>query len=41
MMTVLFVVTHIPRLDRHLHRKYGAAFKDYARGTARLVPYVY
>lgn len=40
-MTLNFVVILIPSLDRHLARKYGKEFDDYAASTKKLVPKLY
>ena len=40
-MTVNFVVHLIPTLDRHLARKYGEEFRQYAANTRKLVPFIY
>ena len=40
-MTLNFVVILIPSLDRHLARKYGKEFDDYAARTNKLVPKLY
>ena len=36
-----FVFFNIPILDSHLHERYGLAFDEYARGTSKLIPFVY
>ena len=40
-MAVLFAAASIPILDRHLSRRYGAAFETYARKTKKFVPFIY
>lgn len=41
MMTVMFVVFHIPPLDAYLAQKYGDEFRAYAGRTAKFVPFLY
>ena len=41
LMTVMFVVVHIPPLDAYLASRYGAEFEAYAARTAKLVPFLY
>jgi protein-S-isoprenylcysteine O-methyltransferase Ste14 len=41
LMAAGFVFVHIPLLDRHLEKKYGAAFETWARTTKRYIPFVY
>ncbi|HEX4319932.1 MAG TPA: DUF1295 domain-containing protein [Acidobacteriaceae bacterium] len=36
-----FVFANIPALDRHLQQRYKESFDDYAKRTARLIPFVY
>lgn len=36
-----FVFVNIPALDKHLRGKYGQSFDDYARRTAKLIPFLY
>lgn len=36
-----FVFVNIPVLDSHLHDHYSAAFDEYARRTAKLIPSLY
>ena len=36
-----FVFVSIPALDLHLRRRYGDSFDEYAKETAKLVPFVY
>ena len=38
---VNFIVLQIPMLDKHLSRKYGDEFEEYANQTKKLVPFVY
>ena len=40
-MTLNFVFTIIPSLDRYLEKKYGAEFRDYAQKTKKLIPWIY
>ncbi|CAN5383220.1 DUF1295 domain-containing protein [soil metagenome] len=40
-MMLLFVFVNIPMLDEYLAKHYGDAFVQYARRTAKLVPFVY
>lgn len=41
LMLAGFVFVNIPALDAHLRDHYGVAFDDYARSTARLIPFLY
>ena len=41
LMLAGFVFVNIPVLDEHLRDHYGAAFDDYAKRTARLIPFLY
>lgn len=41
LMLIGFVFVNIPVLDAHLRDHYGSAFDDYARRTAKLIPFVY
>ena len=41
LMLAGFVFGSVPMLDAHLLKKYGAAFDDYAKQTAKLIPFVY
>ncbi|MGB6974204.1 MAG: DUF1295 domain-containing protein [Terracidiphilus sp.] len=36
-----FVFVNVPVLDAHLREHYGTAFDDYAKRTARLIPFLY
>lgn len=36
-----FIVIQIPMLDKHLSRKYGDEFEEYAKQTKKLIPFVY
>ena len=38
---VNFIVLQIPMLDKHLAKKYGNEFEEYAGRTRKLVPFVY
>ncbi len=40
-MTLSFLFFIIPRLDKYLEEKYGEAFREYAKHTKKLVPFVY
>ncbi len=40
-MAVLFIGFNIPILDRHLSRRYGKAFEEYASRTKKFVPFIY
>jgi len=41
LMTANFVLFIIPTLDKYLAEKYGADFKEYAKRTKKLIPWVY
>ena len=41
MMFVYFIAFEIPRLDKHLGKKYGKEFTEYSQVTKRFVPFVY
>jgi steroid 5-alpha reductase family enzyme len=41
LMLAGFMFVNIPVLDSHLREHYGASFDEYARGTRRLIPFVY
>ncbi len=41
LMLLGFVFVNIPVLDAHLRARYGAAFDDYVKTTARLIPFIY
>jgi len=41
LMTVLFLFVHIPGLDSYLENRYGDSFREYARRTKKLVPWIY
>ncbi len=41
LMLAGFVFVNIPMLDSHLHEHYGSAFDEYARRTAKLIPFLY
>lgn len=41
LMTAGFVFYHIPALDAYLEDRYGDAFRDYAKRTKKLIPFVY
>ncbi len=41
LMTAMFVVIHIPRLDAHLAARYGEEFEEYRRSTKNLIPWIY
>jgi len=36
-----FVLVSIPVLDSHLGERYGSEFKEYAKRTSKLIPFVY
>ncbi|MBW2203141.1 MAG: DUF1295 domain-containing protein [Deltaproteobacteria bacterium] len=38
---VNFIVLQIPMLDKHLSKKYGDEFNEYAKHIKKLVPFVY
>jgi protein-S-isoprenylcysteine O-methyltransferase Ste14 len=38
---VNFIALQIPMLDRHLSKRYGAEFHEYAKKTPKLIPFVY
>lgn len=38
---VNFIVLQIPMLDKHLSERYGAEFREYAKKTKKLIPFVY
>ncbi|MBW1739334.1 MAG: DUF1295 domain-containing protein [Deltaproteobacteria bacterium] len=40
-MFLNFVFFIIPSLDRYLKKNYGEEFNDYARGTKKLIPWIY
>ena len=40
-MTVNFIFNIIPSLDRYLEKKYGDEFRDYAKKTKKLIPFIY
>ncbi|MFD6285995.1 methyltransferase family protein [Streptomyces sp. NPDC060205] len=40
-MACMFSFMNIPMLDKYLAERYGAAFDEYAKKTAKLVPFVY
>lgn len=41
LMAILFVFVNIPMLDKHLTEHYGQPFTDYAKRTAKFVPFLY
>lgn len=41
LMLAGFVFVNVPALDRHLQKRYGAAFDHWASRTRKLVPFVY
>ncbi|MGH1464741.1 MAG: DUF1295 domain-containing protein [Cognatishimia sp.] len=41
LMSVMFVFLHIPALDAHLSKRYGAEFDGYAKRTAWFIPFLY
>ena len=41
LMLSSFVFSHIPRMTRYLASRYPQQFPDYAKQTARLIPWVY
>ncbi len=41
LMACLFVFVNIPMLDTYLASKYGAQFDEYAKHTARFIPFIY
>jgi protein-S-isoprenylcysteine O-methyltransferase Ste14 len=38
---VNIIVLQIPMLDKHLGRKYGNEFEEYAKQTKKFIPFVY
>jgi steroid 5-alpha reductase family enzyme len=40
-MACLFAFLNIPMLDKYLAERYGDAFEEYSKKTAKLVPFVY
>jgi steroid 5-alpha reductase family enzyme len=40
-MASLFVFVNIPMLDAYLASRYGESFAEYARSTAKFIPFVY
>jgi steroid 5-alpha reductase family enzyme len=40
-MACMFIFVNIPMLDKYLAERYGDAFEQYAKKTAKLVPFVY
>ncbi|MCP3952609.1 MAG: DUF1295 domain-containing protein [Desulfobacterales bacterium] len=38
---VNFIVLQIPMLDKYLSERYGAEFREYAKKTKKLIPFVY
>lgn len=40
-ITLNFIFFIIPRLDRYLEEKYSDAFREYAKQTKKLIPFVY
>ncbi len=38
---VNFVVLQIPMLDKHLSKKYGNEFTEYAKNTKKFIPLIY
>jgi len=40
-IVVNFIVLQIPMLDKHLSRKYGDEFAEYAKRTKKFIPFVY
>ena len=40
-IVVNFIVIQIPMLDKHLSKKYGDEFDDYAKQTKKFIPFVY
>jgi len=38
---VNFIVLQIPMLDKYLSARYGAEFREYAKKTQKLIPFVY
>ncbi|WP_225891101.1 DUF1295 domain-containing protein [Streptomyces dioscori] len=40
-MACMFSFMNIPMLDKYLAERYGTAFDEYAKKTAKLVPFVY
>jgi len=38
---VNFIVLQIPMLDKHLSKKYGDEFEEYAKQTKKFIPFVY
>ena len=40
-MTFGFIFLHIPRLDGHLHERYGHQSDEYAGRTKKFIPFIY
>lgn len=40
-MASMFIFYHIPGLDLHLAKRYGAEFQTYSKRTKRFIPFVY
>ncbi|MFG2346885.1 methyltransferase family protein [Streptomyces phaeochromogenes] len=40
-MACMFSFLNIPTLDKYLAERYGTAFEEYSRRTAKLVPFIY
>ena len=38
---VNFIVLQIPMIDKHLAKKYGNEFKEYAKQTKKFIPFIY
>jgi len=38
---VNFIMLQIPKLDKHLSKKYGSEFREYAKQTPKYIPFVY
>jgi len=41
LMLTGFVFVNVPALDAHLHKRYGAAFEEWAGRTRKLIPFLY
>jgi protein-S-isoprenylcysteine O-methyltransferase Ste14 len=41
LMACMFIFVNIPMLDAYLASHYGAQFDEYARRTAKLIPFIY
>jgi hypothetical protein len=40
-MFVYFIAFEIPRLDKHLGRKYEPEFAEYSKTTKKFVPFIF